>query len=97
MNFKASSFCVSQYGHFHGNGATTSNCLVVLMAVICNQYLSQKKKIPDVGLNVHDNTPPLRTNHRVLYPLATLVYLLRYPFNTGGSVRGAGLAIRVLS
>lgn len=66
------------------------------MAVIYTNILA--KKNPDVDLkNVHDNTPPLRTNHRVLYPLATLVYLLRYPFNTGGSVRGVELGIRVLS
>src|ERR1700761_8431265 len=51
------------------------------MAIICigmNGGAGKKKEA------VQENTPSLSTNQRVLYPRATFVYLLRYPFNVGG-------------
>lgn len=41
----------------------------------------------------HERTPALSTNQRVLYPLATLVYLLRYPFKLGSSKEGASINV----
>ena len=46
--------------------AKEARAVVVLMAVIYDQYILVKNNNLDVGLNVHDNTPPIRINHRVL-------------------------------
>lgn len=50
-----------------------------------------------VALDAHDNTPPLRTNHRMLYPSSMLVYFLRYPLNVSSAPARSASSIRCKS
>src|SRR5882672_32914 len=46
--------------------------------------VNERNVVRDKHNSVQERTPSLSTNQRVLYPRATFVYLLRYPFSVGG-------------